>query len=335
MKRVYVLDKTTLGSGTSPPLFSWQPVFSNYLAVVGAASYALRILDRQGGVVDVINLTSNCSVLRWSPDGNMLAICQSQASTILVWNVKDQTEQMIESSFKIFTCLAWSASSDMIAAGTSKGNLLLATLGGKTIPVLGKHTKSIEHVIWTKQNQIITVSEDKTWVVSNMEGDSIAQFGLKGQPSSPTLYQDKDQKHVFLCLIDKKSIYIHWIHSSSTTPNLLTLPPKYGEVLAIHPIESQQALFLVCTNGLISLISLDPQKLGQELAFSKVFKAGISATSFMNPLAAFTNEGHIKTLDVTDLREVVHKFDVVDTPNVQVDSIAWSADTRFLTMVLR
>ncbi|KNE64085.1 hypothetical protein AMAG_09147 [Allomyces macrogynus ATCC 38327] len=316
MKRAHLIDKKSLGgNGTAPPLVAWQPVVGSYMAVVAASSYSLRIYDRHGELVDVINLTSSCAALEWSPDGSCLAILQAQASAILLWRAQARSEVAIESNLRGFTCLAWSRSGNMIAAGTSKGNLLIHTLShgssgpspGRSIPVLGKHNRAITFAAWTRHDTVICLSEDKSFSVSTPDGDAVYQQALRAAPSATAcavfaMRLDGKTHTVLATALDGgKALYMHSVTQPAATPPIeLALQPKYGAITGVWPFPLSAAaggnapsgrsgssasldagpvdgLAVACANGYIVALSLDEADLGAERAVGRPFKPTVTA----------------------------------------------------------
>jgi WD repeat-containing protein 19 len=72
----------------------------------------------------------------------------------------------VDTNMKGLNCIAWNSTSEVLAVGTLKGNLLLynrRTL--KKVPVLGKHSKAIVCASWSPENILACGSLDNT--VSN------------------------------------------------------------------------------------------------------------------------------------------------------------------------
>jgi hypothetical protein len=61
------------------------------------------------------------------------------------------------------TSLAWSRSGSMLAVGTAKGNLLLySSRERRKLPVVGKATRRIVSVVWSRDGRLALASADKT-----------------------------------------------------------------------------------------------------------------------------------------------------------------------------
>lgn len=48
---------------------------------------------------------------------------------------------------------------------------------------MGKHNKQITFGAWSQQNYLALVASDKTFTLSNADGDTIFRTTLKGEPS--------------------------------------------------------------------------------------------------------------------------------------------------------
>lgn len=48
---------------------------------------------------------------------------------------------------------------------------------------MGKHNKQITYGAWSQQNYLALVASDKTFTLSNADGDTMFRTTLKGEPS--------------------------------------------------------------------------------------------------------------------------------------------------------
>ncbi|ORZ37585.1 hypothetical protein BCR44DRAFT_1430495 [Catenaria anguillulae PL171] len=372
MKRVHLIDAKTLGglhrspstenlkpkdiaTGSTSPLVAWQPIPNGgpqYLAAVAHSSYALRIHDRHGQLVDVINLTAACTALAWSPTGRTWRSGRAaRAGSCFGMLGQRQTRLSKQAAF----------------AGTGKGNLLLYTPGtSKALPIVGKHDRAITAMAWTKNDQLVCISDDKSISISSAEGDAVHVAPLKAQPKhlrlvvmhmdAPKAANGATTKPhlVAVTTLDQgKSLYLHSVTAPAATPPIeLAMQPKYGPVIAYAPLVANEiptkggkgggggparALAVACAQGYVLVISLLPESLGQEVAGLRAFKSGFTAVA-MHPEDA--------SMGLPDLRDIMATLawemnetggkpgggDLAATStSAVVDRLVWSPDRRFLT----
>ena len=98
--------------------------------------------------------------------------------------------------------VAWSPGGTTLAAGTSKGNLVMFhRKTSKKETILGKHTKRISTGVWSSDGRLALAADDKVISISGPDGTSQASFDVKAEPSqlqwAPTK-MDGRQKVVYL-----------------------------------------------------------------------------------------------------------------------------------------
>ena len=144
----------------------------------------VHIFDRQGEQYDEIGLDLSAPViaLEWDPDGSTLAILQMGSSVVPLWDLASRSTQNLDSNQKDPTFIRWNSTGNILAIGTSKGNLVLYSKGTrKMVPVLGKHSKKITCGVWNSGDELVLGSEDKMITLSNSKGDTIEQRELSAQ----------------------------------------------------------------------------------------------------------------------------------------------------------
>ena len=58
--------------------------------------------------------------------------------------------------------IAWSQSQQMLAVGTSKGNLVLHNIARfQKLPIMGKHTRAVTAAAWNSTDLLAMVAADK------------------------------------------------------------------------------------------------------------------------------------------------------------------------------
>lgn len=111
--------------------------------------------------------------LTWNYTGDLLAIANNGGSTVTLWRARTREVQSLESNMKGISCLRWNSTAPVLAIGTNKGNLMFYNaLLGKKVPMIGRHTDSILHAQWTRNNILGTTSADKKLSLSKgVDGD--------------------------------------------------------------------------------------------------------------------------------------------------------------------
>ena len=111
----------------------------------------------------------------------LISLFCSFSGIISLWDANSQKTSSLESGLRdILTFLVWAKTSQALAVGTAKGNLLFYNhQTSRKIPVLGKHTKRICCGAWNSENLLALGSEDKTITISNMDGDTLKQTSTR------------------------------------------------------------------------------------------------------------------------------------------------------------
>ncbi|KAL7750123.1 WD repeat-containing protein 19 [Sorochytrium milnesiophthora] len=285
---------------------------------------------------------SRWSRFEWSPNGDTLAVTQSSSSTLLLWRAPQRKTTQLELGMKNIACFAWSPNAQFVAAGTSKGNLVVLDVqSGKKVPVLGKHNRAITDIVWADNARILCISDDKSFSVSGVDGDTLFQSTLPDVPSklkvlSMSAADDNSKKT--LChssaavLLGGKSLYLHSLTSYESTPSLLKFHFKYGPVVAYEQISPVQ-LVLLHASGSCSVISLDPNDLGKELAVSRMFKSvggGLGVCSASGKVAV-TGDAQVKVCLMTDMKETVSTVELEEDAE-SLEGACWTEDGKFLAV---
>lgn len=61
--------------------------------------------------------------------------------------------------------------------------LVIFVIYFRKISILGKHNKQIISGAWSQQNYLALVASDKSFTLSNADGDTLHRTNLKGDPS--------------------------------------------------------------------------------------------------------------------------------------------------------
>jgi WD repeat-containing protein 19 len=145
------------------PLYAWDPR-GQVLASVSRHHNRLNLFDRRGTLLDQVQFSgkSRVRMMDWDQDGEVLAILQQEASTLLLYHQNARRVEEFDPKQKDISFIRWSRSGPSLAIGTAKGNLVVfnrKTL--KRYPVIGKHTKRITMGDWGNRNELALGGEDK------------------------------------------------------------------------------------------------------------------------------------------------------------------------------
>ena len=143
------------------------------------------------------------SCLHISSVTSVLSLFCVFSGIISLWDANSQKTSSLESGLRdILTFLVWAKTSQALAVGTAKGNLLFYNhQTSRKIPVLGKHTKRICCGAWNSENLLALGSEDKTITISNMDGDTLKQTSTRYiHIQICDLLQRKDPG-IFICIV--------------------------------------------------------------------------------------------------------------------------------------
>ncbi|KAJ3110612.1 WD repeat-containing protein 19 [Phlyctochytrium bullatum] len=317
--------------------FKWQPVSSTYLASVGT-NHVVHITDRHGTEVDSFPLAGRCLDLAWTPDdGELLAAVGEGGSAIATWDAVARRAGSIESGMKGLNVMAWNLSGDVLAIGTAKGNLLLYNRRtSKKTPVMGKHSKAIVCMAWSKEDVLACGSLDFTFSLSNLSGDTVFQMGLKGEPSNMQWSTMKstppsDPSPVLSIVLSSKTLFFHNL-STPESPIELAFQSKYGNI-ASYAWFGDGLVMLGFSAGHLVVVSTSMNEIGQEMFQNRNHKdalAGVAVCAAAGK-AATCGDGSVRVHELADLKDVYAILDLEDERGA-LESVGWSEDGGFLTV---
>ncbi|KAH6596396.1 hypothetical protein BASA50_005102 [Batrachochytrium salamandrivorans] len=333
MKHIF----SSRSSESGPILFEWQCSTSKYLASTDASALVIRITDRNGAHIDSIQLDSECIDMKWAKNGDFLAAIQNKGMPLVLWDARGtKTVTLNDTGMKSMGILACSNDGEMIAVTTSKGSLfLLECRSGKKVPVIGKHTKTITGLSWSPLGDLACISADKSFSISNREGDTTFHMGLKGEPNhlqwEEINLKNMPIKHVLSMTINNNSIFI-FDPSIPSKPIELPFAAKYGSIVRYRWLKNNQILVGFNT-GYLVVVSTDPEQLGKELFQSKNYKDffGDVAVSPILNVVATCGDNVIKIHDLSNLQDVTSLI-TLETERGLMNKLQFSDDGQYLTV---
>lgn len=152
-------------------LIRWDPN-NKYLASCGA-NRRVFIWNRNGEAYDEFAMTGPKAALQieWDRDGQTLAVLQDGHNTLLLYSLREKSVKEIDLVSKEPSFMTWSKTSQHLAVGTSKGNVIIYDHATKKLTThQGKHSKSGFSLINRVNFHLIPFFEFGTGVSSAVRG---------------------------------------------------------------------------------------------------------------------------------------------------------------------
>ncbi|ORY49888.1 WD repeat-containing protein 19 [Rhizoclosmatium globosum] len=346
MNKIFTLSSALHGYSNPPTStqlqfqvhFKWQKSLCNILATTGVNN-VLNLIDRHGHRIDNIGLPGPCISLAWSFDGEWVVAVVDNSPMLYVWDANIRKALApIDTNMKGLSLQAWNQTSDVLAVASTKGNLLLLNRKtSKKIPVLGKHSKAIVGLIWNKDDVLACASLDGTFTLSNIDGDTIFQMGLKGEPSklqwstmrSPTA--DSPPCPVLSIVLSNKTIFFHSM-ANPDAPIELAFQSKYGSIVTYEWF-GEGFLMIGFSSGYFIVVSTNMNEIGQEVFQSHNFKDCLNDVRISPALekAATAGDGCIKVHELGDLKDV-YAILTLEEDRGGLLGMEWTDDGGFLSV---
>ncbi|GIY28504.1 WD repeat-containing protein 19 [Caerostris darwini] len=335
MKRVFTIPRKGMNPG--PVLFLWQTGSGNFLVTTGL-DQMVNIYDRHGEKQHELSLPGICSGMSWDKEGQILSIICEHSNTLLLWDSNTRTLSHVDSGLRDpMTLIVWSKSAPLLAVGTIKGNLLIYSYRtSKKISILGKHNKQITYGAWSQQNYLALVASDKTFTLSNAEGDTMYRTTLKGEPSQVQFSSMKQDapgggETTVSLILNKKALFLLNIHDPED-PIVLSFQEKYGSVIDYY-WHDEGYILLGFSSGFFIVLSTLLKEIGQEMCHVQCFKNNLSYMTFCTlekKVIGCGDDNKVKTYDIKNLQEMLHMITVDDEQFI--DGIQWSDDGQLLAL---
>jgi WD repeat-containing protein 19 len=329
-----VFEAYPIINGSGPVQFLWQKQSGNYLAVT-SANNAVNIFDRRGQVKAKLSLHGPCVCMDWDREGNLLAVLQERSGVTLLWNAHYNTTVELDTGLKdMSTFCCWAEKSATLAIGTLKGNLLLYNhRTKKKIPVIGKHTKRITCGAWSNENLLALGSEDKSITVSNLEGDTLQQIPLRGDPSN-VMFARTDQtsrETTISAILGSKTLLLLDIDETDS-PVELAFQPRYGNIVS-YKWYGDRKIMIGFSQGYYVVVSSKTDQMGQELFQARNHKDLLTDVAVCMAInqGASCGDNSVKIHDLSELKEVYNIISVEEEKG-QVDQLGWTPDGQLLTV---
>ncbi|EDW74804.1 uncharacterized protein Dwil_GK15704 [Drosophila willistoni] len=322
--------------GIGDVYFIWQKGAGALLATTGTDG-SVVLYNRQGQMVQRLILAGLCSGFAWDNDGELLGIITSGSPNITLWDYGTQQKLTVESGLRDpLTCILWSKQDQLLAVGTGRGNLAIYNhRSGKRTPVLGKHSKRITCGAWSAQNLLALGSDDKSFSLSNEDGDTVRVVQLRDVPTDIYFAEMASDERIsgdnaISMIIGKRTLFLYYLPEPEN-PTELGFQSRYGSLLQ-HKWFGDGYILLGFSNGHVVAISTHPKDVGQELWQVKNHKDTLTGLAYCPSLdiVASCGDDNIKVHSITNLQETERIITVPDHANVQM--IDWSPDGQLLAV---
>ncbi|XP_037944539.1 WD repeat-containing protein 19 isoform X2 [Teleopsis dalmanni] len=332
-----VLYKYEDPHGPGDVYFIWQKGLSCSLLATTGSDGTVAIFNRQGQLIERITLPGLCSGFAWDNEGDLLGIITISSPVITLWDASTQLKTTVESGLRdTLSCIVWSKQQQILAVGTAKGNVAIYNhRSGKRIPVLGKHSKRITCGAWSAQNLLALGSDDKSFSLSNEEGDSMRIVPLRDVPTdmyfSEMANDDRiSGENAISMIVGKRTLFLYYLPEPDS-PTELGFQNRYGSLLQ-HKWFGDGYILLGFSNGHVVAISTHPKDVGQELWQVKNHKDNLTGLAYCPVLdiVASCGDDIIKIHSITNLQETEKIITVPDRAGVQM--IDWSSDGQLLAV---
>ena len=271
---------------------------------MAGSKLCLNIFDRKGVLYDEVHLPgklpssktvqTSCIQIEWDKRSEKLALLVrgpkgATAESVIIYKVRQREAQKLETqNMKDLTHLAWDHAGHMLSVGTAKGNLLLYDSRiGKTMSILGKHTKKISCGAWSVESRLALGGDDKQVTVSLPNGDTLVQLLLKSEPRElkfapePPNRSGKDnakKMNQISVNVGGKTLYLYKLGENDLPPTErnpleLAFQEKYGKIMQHHWF-GDGYLLIGFETGHVVVLSAKNQEMQEELHSSHMFSNG-------------------------------------------------------------
>jgi len=344
MKELFVVPKGRHSRGSV--LFRWSPS-SLYLCSVGM-NRLVHVLDRAGQQIDEFQLPgqqiNTVRQMEWDKDGEWFAIMCDNLSIITLWNVHTRKSTSLETNLKESpTFMAWSRTTNQLAIGTAKGNLMLySTATRRSTLIQGKHSKKITCGAWNLDNKLALASLDKTLSINDERGELVEQAKLKYDPVDIQFAEQKMDAQTPMAGGGKEmTVSINMGHQTILMYNMadqdnpveLAFQPKYGEI-ATYKWFGDGYMMVGFSKGYVIAISTHMKEIGEELQSLKVHESSLYDVVFssqLNKLATCGDDG-LRVVDMTDWKELKSEHREFNREEGDPERMEWTKDGQILSV---
>ncbi|KAL3146553.1 hypothetical protein ABBQ32_000795 [Trebouxia sp. C0010 RCD-2024] len=214
----------------------------------------VHVFDRRGKLYYHITLPaaefplderlSGTRALQWDASGDLLAILPRGNSFAIVWTASTREIAQSEAGFKAQEAcvIAWAAEQQILAVGTSKGNLVLYNLARyQKVPFMGKHTRAVLCAAWSNTDILSMGASDKQVTLTRgSDGETLNTLSMKLDPVEVCFAEKKEEpgqtKHDSCTIsvnVGKRNLYLITLDAKGQAleqPLELSFQDQYGDI---------------------------------------------------------------------------------------------------------
>lgn len=282
--------------------------------------------------------------MQWDPTGETLALVPAGNTFVMLWTANTKEVQKIDTpEFKTqdLCILSWNKKGDILAAGTSKGNLLLwFSRERKKIPIVGKHTKKIVSALWNRDNILTMAGQDRQLTITDgLSGETIKQYTLKADPYELCVSDKKDdgaakrEENTWTVNVGRRTIYLIQMTREGEKPVELSFMDAYGPIQK-HQWFGDGYIVLGFGNGNVVIVSTHSREISEEVHSGKYLDV-LTDVSVCPALAriALGGANQVKILDAGGVQYSEIKGDAIELDGgFRVDRLGWTRDGQVLSV---
>ncbi|KAL0053124.1 hypothetical protein WJX82_001225 [Trebouxia sp. C0006] len=353
-RELFVIGSDQLGFANAT--FSWNPR-GTFLAISGDKRQ-VHIFDRRGKLYYHITLPtpefphdermSGTRALQWDASGELLAILPRGNSFAIVWTASTRDIAQSEAGFKAqeACAIAWATNQQILAVGTSKGNLVLYNLARyQKLPIMGKHTRAVACAAWNNTEILAMGATDKQVTLTRgSDGETLNTFSVKLDPYEVLFAEKKaepGQAKQGSCTLSvnvgKRNLYLITLDAQGQAleqPLELSFQDQYGDIER-HLWFGDGYMLLGFSTGNLLVVSTHTKEIHEEVHSYKCLDCCIVDMAYCATLnkAVVAGGSSARVLDLTGAEIKDIPAEAVELPIGQsVFSVAWSPDSQLLTV---
>lgn len=210
--------------------------------------------------------------------------------TLFIWDAASKKVTRLDSGFREqLSLVCWAKQGQLLAAASCKGNVLIYDPSAhRKLPLPGKQSRRISGGCWSRQNLLALLSDDGTITVSNKEGETMLQTGVRGDgalmqfnflrlESESAASMSASNENCISLVLNRKILLLLNIHDSEV-PVTISFSDK-GSIVGYVWLRDGLIL-LGFSAGTFSLISSHTSDFGKEVASFRAHKDSLTCFAY-------------------------------------------------------